>query len=64
MEYTEMIVVRVGNSDRPATKEDIDNVSTELDKLFQDAGVKKPLIFITHYAVEMQSVSVPLGPID
>lgn len=48
----ELIIVKLGNEDRPASQEDIDNLAKSLKKAIK----KGKNIVITHHAIEFERV--------
>lgn len=49
------LLVKVGNNDRPATDQDIEDIEIQLLSLFEKNNINC-LAFVTHHAVEMEII--------
>jgi hypothetical protein len=52
-----LLVVRVGDSDMPATAEDITDMQAALENAMEGG---KPAVLVTHHSVDFETVYVPV----
>ena len=50
-----LLLVRVGNEDRPATDREIDDIKKQITALLEENSVEC-LVFVTHHAVDIKIV--------
>ena len=55
---TMILIVKVGDRERPASKEDIKHVRRKIKKLFRKSGLDIPTLVI-HHAVQVQQFCLP-----
>lgn len=53
-----LLIIKVGNKDKPATKEDIDNVLDTLKQCLADLDLKDTHILVTHHAVDFEMIGI------
>jgi hypothetical protein len=49
------VLVRVGDNHRPATTDDIDEITEKLEKMFEENGINC-LTFVTHHAISIDLI--------